>query len=224
MAIGSKLDFSALYELLDAPVTAFDCGQLCAPANGGVPVCCDHDKVIPVLYKGEFKMLMERTELWRPWKAETRAEKKMKSELSDYALCVCKGAAFCERDNRSLNCRTFPFAPYFDHDGVLSGLVFDYEAAEGKCPLLDLPGVATRSYIEQSLDFWAAVCTADRSEAEFQWQECEKIRRVFGKKNQPVPVHVAAGIREFPTGKNEWRALREADKLPKLIPLARPQG
>lgn len=224
MPIGSRLDFKRLYEILRAPVTEFDCGQLCAPLNGGVPVCCQSQKVIPVLYKGEFKMLMERTNLWRPFEPGSKDERTMVRELSEYQLAVCKGAAHCERDNRSLNCRTFPFAPYIDHDGVIAGLVYDYEAAEGKCPLLEFPGTITARYIEESLDFWCEVLSTDPLEAEFQSEESEKLRRSFGAKKKPIPVLSVEGVREYPTTKSEWARLLSAKKRPKLYPMERPKG
>ena len=65
--VGSRLDFARLYDRFDAPVTDFDCGQLCAPLNDGIPVCCHGESVIPVLYKGELKMLLERSDLWSRW-------------------------------------------------------------------------------------------------------------------------------------------------------------
>lgn len=224
MPIGAHLDFKKLYDILKSPITTFDCGQLCAPTNGGVPVCCQGEKVIPVLYKGEFAMLMKRTELWRPFVPKDRDEKKLARELSDYQLAVCKGAAHCERDNRSLNCRTFPFAPYFDHDGVLAGLVFDYEAAEGKCPLLGFPGVITKRYIEESIDFWATIATEDRAEAEFQWEESEKLRRSFAQKKQPIPVLCPEGVREYPTQKSVWKKMVVGGERPRLNAMERPEG
>jgi hypothetical protein len=224
MPIGSRLDFPALYEILKAPVTAFDCGQLCAPANGGVPVCCEGEKVVPVLYKGEFKMLMERTGLWRPWVPADAHERRMQRDLADYQLAVCKGAAHCERDNRSLNCRTFPFAPYLDHDRVIAGLVYDYEAAEGKCPLVALPGVVTERYIHESLEFWSVVLTQDAAEADFQWQESEKLRRSFGRRGRTIPVLCAEGVRAYPTGLAAWKRMVARQRRPRLEAMRRPPG
>ena len=34
-------DFAYLYDLMDAPVTDFDCGAVCALDNEGVPFCCE---------------------------------------------------------------------------------------------------------------------------------------------------------------------------------------
>ena len=67
-----------LLSTLSVPVTDFDCGTLCAPGNGGVPVCCDKDLIVPVLYKTEYKLLRGRSDLWRPFRPETKKSRPTK--------------------------------------------------------------------------------------------------------------------------------------------------
>ena len=224
MAIGDELDYADLYRRLQAPVTAFDCAQLCAPKNNGIALCCHGDDVIPVLYKGELKVLLERSDLWHRWQPETPEDEELEEEMGEFVLGECKGVAWCERDNRSLNCRTFPFMPYFDHDGGLGGIVYDYHAAEGKCPLVGMPEIVTRRYIEESLDFWQALTTGAPTEGDFYREESRKTRKRFRKKDEPVPVLTVDGIREFPTRRAEWNDLRSSGTRPNLIPLVRNRG
>lgn len=222
--VGSRLDFARLYDRFDAPVTDFDCGQLCAPLNDGIPVCCHGESVIPVLYKGELKMLLERTELWSRWVPQDEEERELEEDHDEFALATCKGVQHCERDNRSLNCRTFPLFPYFDHDDELAGLVYDYEAAEGKCPLVEMPQVVTVRYIEQALEFWAALAAGDERERKHYLDESATLRRRFGREREPVPVLTVDGVRDYPTTAREWKSLTARGRRPELTRMQRPRG
>lgn len=64
------------YTLLQEEVTEYNCGSLCAPSNGGIPVCCQADNALPALYKAEYEMLSKRTDLWKAYVPMTREEKK----------------------------------------------------------------------------------------------------------------------------------------------------
>lgn len=67
------------------------------------------------------------------------------------------------RDQRSLACRTFPFEPYIDEAGRLTGLVF-LDALVGSrpdarvvyCPLMDRPEDIRQEYIDDACSFWEA--------------------------------------------------------------------
>ena len=224
MALGDKLDFNALYHSFGTPVTDFDCGQLCAPLNGGIPACCKGDEVIPVLYVGEFRRLIERTDLWEAFRPVTAHDRSLVAEHDDHQLATCRGVAHCERENRSLNCRTFPFSPYIDHDGLVAGLVYDMDAAEGKCPLVDLPQTVTRRYIVEATDFWSCLLVDSPDERRFYADECVDLRRRFGREGQPVPVLVELGIREYPTSLAGWKALDRDGQNAPLVPMERPAG
>ena len=223
MERGSSLPIDKFLNEFDAPVTAFDCGQLCAPLNNGKPVCCESDGVIPVLYHSEFKVLKQRGDLWQAFKPACKAEKEMADELPDYQLATCTRSCFDERANRSLNCRSFPFLPYFDHDGQVVGLVYDYDSAEGKCPLVELPQTITKEYIRQAVAFWAAICEADEEEGEFYRSEAKRLRRRFARQSEAVvPVLVEAGIAHFPTRQSDWQALLSLGEEPSLTTFERP--
>ena len=96
-----------LLATLTVPVTEIDCGTLCAPDNGGVPICCDKSRIVPVLYKKEYQVLRARSDLWRPFRPQTEQQRELGEDMRPCdRLCECKGVAHCERDNRSLACRT----------------------------------------------------------------------------------------------------------------------
>lgn len=224
MIVGKQHDFEALYKSFDAPITDFDCGQLCAPLNGGVPVCCKSEDVIPVLYVGEFKRLLERTQLWETFQPQNAHERRLVADNGEYQLAVCKGVAHCERENRSLNCRSFPFLPYVDHDGAVQGLVYDYDSAEGKCPLVELPQVVTKRYISEALSFWSQILVKSPEEQRFYGDESAGLRRRFAREGTGVPVLVEDGIRHFPTAVAQWRRLKKEPTDVPLTEMDRPSG
>ncbi len=188
-----------LLNILTAPVTDFDCGTLCAPGNGGVPVCCHAESVVPVLYKSEFEVLKRRTKLWRKYQPRTAHQRGLNKDMrSCDMLAVCKGAEFCERDNRSIVCRTFPFEPYLDHDGVLAGLVYNFEYL-GTCPLVGSKHKVLPEFVDQSMQLWDRMFDLWPTEQDFYFLISQTIRRSFGQRRKTIPVHTRTGIRQFRT-------------------------
>ena len=60
--------FADIHRRLQAPVSRFDCGKMCAPLNGGEPVCCSTDHAIPIMDRAEYRLLRQKSDLWRPFK------------------------------------------------------------------------------------------------------------------------------------------------------------
>jgi hypothetical protein len=143
------------YTLLNEEVTSFNCGTLCAPDNGGEPFCCKVENAVPFLYKEEFSYLKKQSDLWSVWKPKTKHEIKLKknTETDDTIFCECKGVSFCERENRSISCRTFPLEPYIDRRDVMVGLVFMKEFSEG-CPLTNRPKDIRQEFVDSHFIFW----------------------------------------------------------------------
>ena len=113
-------DFASLYEGFNSPVSRFDCGKKCAPLNGGSPVCCSTENAVPVVHKVEFDLLKTRTDLWSKFKPYDYATRQIVEELtSDCMAITCKGVRYCERDNRTIACRGFPFYPYLTRQKIL---------------------------------------------------------------------------------------------------------
>jgi hypothetical protein len=129
----SAKTFREIYGFFNTPVVDIDCGQMCKHLNNGSPVCCDTSNAIPVVQKSEWKALKQRTDMWRPFKPGNSAAQEIVDGLHDSCKAVeCRGAQFCERDNRSLACRTFPFFPYITNKDELIGLSY-YWTFEDRC-------------------------------------------------------------------------------------------
>src|SRR5262245_23341022 len=117
--------YRRVYEKFQAPVTRFDCGRHCAPHNGGTPVCCDAGHAVPIVDKWEYQLLRSRSDLWRRYKPVDADGRAIVADMHKDCLAVeCKGAAFCERDNRSMACRAFPFFPYITRERQILGLAY----------------------------------------------------------------------------------------------------
>lgn len=189
-----------LLATLRAPVTAFDCGTLCAPGNGGVPVCCHAPSLLPVLYKAELLLLQKRSDLWRrhvPVGAD--AELRQRARSCD-VFAMCKGHTQCERDNRSLACRTFPFEPYLDHDDRFVGIVFAFEYAH-LCPLIGGAHDIEPEFVAQCCAMWRRMFEVDAEERAFYAGCSRTLRRQFGRQRERIPVFTEHGVVAMPTSR-----------------------
>lgn len=177
------------YELLDESLTPYDCGKLCAPTNGGEPLCCSVENAVPMLYREEFAYLSKRTELWKRWKPTTAIDKKMKKEDETKLLvfCECKGIAHCERENRSICCRTFPLEPYIDAEGEFVGLVFMKEF-RNKCPLQTRLKDIKQSVIDKHYKFWTLLFEKKSDEYDLYKGTSRGWRISAAKTGKPVPI------------------------------------
>jgi len=177
------------YRLLSVRMTRFDCGTLCAPANDGIPYCCDRDQVVPLLYRDELRWHRRRSRFWRRSKPRTRHAKKLAAEIvDDVVLADCPGVAGCRRGLRALVCRTFPFEPHLDDDGRLLGITYQY-SVEAECPLVGRPRrTVNEAYIGNALTFWSEVLDVFPEEREMYTAESKKLRRRFQKSGRRVQV------------------------------------
>jgi Fe-S-cluster containining protein len=193
--------FEELLETLRSPITEFDCGTLCAPGNDGVPVCCQASSIVPVMYKAEYELLRRRSELWGPYRPRSDADREL---VADARACEifaeCKGHEHCERENRSLACRTFPFEPYLDHDMQLVGLVWYYDL-KSLCPLIESKHRILPEFIRECLSMWEKLFEGMPEELEYYHETSESLRRSFGQKQKKIPVHTRDGVRQMPTSR-----------------------
>lgn len=191
-----------LLGILQSPVTAFDCGQLCAPDNGGQPLCCHAESIVPTLYKVEYEVLSKRTRMWSKYVPQDAHQRELASDMRNCdMLAVCKGAAHCERDNRSIVCRTFPLEPYIGHDGQLAGLVYNYDF-EGRCPLVGSRHEVLDAFIEECTRLWERTFLYSEAERWFYEGHSQTLRRRFGQRGRPVPVFRRDGIFLYPTARD----------------------
>jgi hypothetical protein len=160
-------DYARVYARFTAPVSRFDCGRRCAPHNEGMPVCCSADHAVPIVDKAEYALLKSRTDLWRDYVPKDAAGRKIVADMHASCEAVeCKGVQFCERDNRSMACRAFPFFPYFTREKKLVGLAY-YWDFEDRCWML---------------------FAVDEDERNGMIEHSASIRRVFTRRNQIIPL------------------------------------
>ena len=185
----SDTDIQNFYKLLSLNLTAYNCGNLCAPENGGEPYCCIVENAVPLLYREEFKYLQNRSTIWSRWKPKTKHNKKLKSEGESKTaiFCECKGVQFCERENRSISCRTFPLEPYIDEKGRFSGLIFMKEF-RGKCPLMKRLADFQQKTIDNHYKFWCLIFEKRPDEFELYKSTSKGWRISSGKTGKELPV------------------------------------
>lgn len=177
------------YTLLNEEITNFNCGTLCAPDNDGEPFCCKVENAVPFLYKEEFQYLQKRSELWSVWEPKTKHEIKLKkeTETEDTIFCKCKGVSYCERENRSISCRTFPLEPYLDKRDVFIALVFMQEFSHG-CPLTQRPEDIRQDFVDNHFIFWEKLMLRKPDEFETYKKSSRRYRNKRERTGIPFPL------------------------------------
>ena len=143
------------YRLLSVRMTDFDCGRRCAPHNHDIPYCCDHRKVVPVLFRDEYNWLRTKARFWGKMPIKTASEKKLVKDTCAYnVFAQCPGVGECRRTLRALVCRLFPFEPFLDEWGSVLGLVYQ-DGENQRCPLVGKPQrIYNPHYIRNSIRVW----------------------------------------------------------------------
>src|SRR3954465_9966777 len=139
-------DFATLYEGFTAPVSRCAGGATGPPPKGGEPVGCSTQNAVPVVHKVEFELLKTRTDLWSKFKPYDYATKQIVAELtSDCMAITCKGVRHCERDNRTIACRGFPFYPYLTRQKEFVG-IGTYWVFEDRCWMMSNLEIVDREF------------------------------------------------------------------------------
>lgn len=181
-------DFDAIYQRFQAAVSRHDCGRFCAPLNKGVPVCCDTTHAIPVVDKTEYRLLKSRTDLWGPYKATDAESRKIVATLHKSCTAIeCKGAMHCERDNRTLACRAFPFYPYITRDDELVGLATYWIFAD-RCWLISNMQVVERQFVREFVAAYEHVFRRDPEERDVMRGQSANHRRTFSRRQRIIPL------------------------------------
>lgn len=211
-------DFDVLYEGFKAPVSRFDCGRKCAPLNGGEPVCCSTQNAVPVVHKAEFELLRKRTDLWSKFKPYDYATRQIVDELTSDCMAIqCKGGRFCERDNRTLACRGFPFYPYLTRERQFIG-VGTYWVFEDRCWMMSNLEIVDRAFVEQFIATYEALFVKDESEFKTYVDFSASARRVFSRWKRPIPLLGRSGeLLVVEPSSGAVRAGRKKD-YPKVAP------
>lgn len=183
--------YRELYTIFSTPIsTTLNCGAKCAPLNKGVPVCCDHTQAVPSCSKPEWTFLQAQSELWREWKPKPdKNDRKIAKEIKeagDVAI-VCKGAAFCERDNRSLVCRTYPFVPYVGLDNHIEYMTVSPDHMT-KCWVISNLSVVSQEYIDQFFAAFAYLFANDENYRHEYVSTSDHIRKEVTKRKVALPL------------------------------------
>ncbi len=217
-------EFAEVYRRFTAPLSKrVDCGSKCAPHNGGIPFCCDVDNAIPLVDKGEFQLLKSRTDMWTRLRPSTPSQRKEVKDLesSDSCAVKCKGVAHCERDNRSLACRAFPYFPYFDAEKNLVGLAH-YWGFEGQCWVIHNPEVVDKKFVKEMIDSHEYLFLKDPDWAETFAENSASMRRVYSRRNKKFLILHRDGnqywVLPYSGGKMVLAKTADVDKLKKGYP------
>lgn len=181
--------FEKIYGRFEAPISEkYDCGRMCAPLNGGQPVCCTTDHAIPVVEKAEYKLLKSRTDLWSKFKPHDAASRQIVNELADSCRAIeCKGAAHCERDNRTIACRAFPFFPYFTREQKIVGISF-YWIFEDRCWVISNLKIVEPEFVKEIIKSYKYIFKRDEDERDAYVEQSANMRRVFSRRGQVIPL------------------------------------
>lgn len=143
--------FQKLYLGFSQPLSEIDCGQKCGPHNEyGVPVCCDIDILVPTAFMKEWEYLEGATDLWQQWEGLSTPEgEELLQEMQPGQVPLeCLGHNRCQRDFRTISCRSFPFYPYLDGSGSFVGLAYYSEYLE-QCWILSNLSLVSIEYKKQ---------------------------------------------------------------------------
>jgi hypothetical protein len=181
-------DFARIYGMFEAPIARFDCARHCAPLNGGEPICCSTKHAVPVVDRAEWRLLKRRTDLWRLHRPRDREGRRVVAELDKSCLAIeCKGARYCERDNRSLACRAFPFFAYIDAKGEFIGLSIHWTFAD-RCWVISNLEIVDPEFRRQFVAAYEFLFKVDPGELEVHKQHSANQRRVFSRQRRPIPL------------------------------------
>ncbi len=182
-------DYGRIHRDFTADINArVNCGQYCAPLNGGSPLCCTTATAIPIVAKAEWQELKKRTDIWQPFKPFDATSRKIVEELHESCSAVeCAIAPACQRDNRTLACRAFPFFPYFTKERELIGIGY-YWIFEDRCWILSNLGIVEPDFIREMIDAYTFLFSKDKDEEDVFVEQSVSARRVFSRWNRPFPV------------------------------------
>jgi len=216
-------DIRSLYDGFDAPITAFDCGQKCAPHNpSGKPFCCDICHAVPAAYHEEWSYLQGNTNLWHEWRGDECASssedehKKLAAETPDnMILLACLGPAHCQRPFRALSCRQFPFFPYVTADYRFLGLAYDWEF-ENTCWVISNLGEVTESYHQQFVGTHDWLFAFSQDAFDSYHTHSERMREHYATLRCRIPILHRNGKFYLLSPRSERLARVSPERLPKF--------
>ncbi len=177
-----------IYKAFEASITRLDCGSRCAPLNGGEPVCCSTQHAVPVMDNAEWHLLRSRTKMWSRFHAYDAATREIVDTLAESCTAAeCNGARHCERENRSLACRSFPFFPYITREGDLIGLAYHW-TFEDRCWVMSNLGVVEQEFVDEFVRAYEMLFKFDPGEYTVFKDHSAAMRRVYTRWNRFIPL------------------------------------
>jgi hypothetical protein len=187
MAASSEI-YARIYDNFRSSISRYDCGQHCSKHNNGEPVCCTTRHAVPIVDKTELALLQSRSRIWSVYVPTDAAGREIVNDLHKDCLAVeCKGARLCERDNRSMSCRTFPFFPYFTRQREFVGLAY-YWDFEDRCWVMSNLGIVDKKFIDEFVAAHELLFAHDEEEKEGMVDHSAAMRRVFSRWNRIIPL------------------------------------
>lgn len=188
------LNIPRFYTGFSAPVTALDCGRMCAPHNPhGIPFCCDICHAVPAVYHQEWEYLRLHTDLWHPWRGDECAEEPVNPSIlaedtqEHMRLLACKGPAHCQREYRSSSCRQFPFFPYITANDRFIGMTYHWDF-EPTCWVISNLGAVTADFRREFFATYDALFNTWLEEYESYAWLSEDMRTAFGSLHRRIPI------------------------------------
>jgi hypothetical protein len=217
-----EVDFEMLYSGFSEPISKHDCGKRCAPYNEkGVPFCCDIRHVIPTAYFLEWDYLKTSTNLWGVWESDNPS---VMADLQDetpegQTLIACLGHSKCQREYRSITCRSFPFFPYFSKESEFIGISYYWEF-EDRCWVISNLQVVSKRYLNQFYKTYQKIFELYPEEKENYYYQSKLMRQIFGKKHRALTLLHRNGSIYKITPRNERMRRVAVESLQKYGPYA----
>jgi hypothetical protein len=214
------MDYELIYKGFYSPIARIDCGSKCAPYNEkAVPFCCDTRHAVPTAYDAEWDYLQSNTDLWHLWEVGDEKEyARLRSKTpAQHMLIECKGHLYCQRQFRSLTCRSFPFFPYFDKTGNFLGLSYYWEYEE-RCWVISHLDQISPVYVKEFIQTYHLIFECKPEERDSFLYHSAVMRRIFGRKHRAIPLIDFQGQFYKITPHNGRKRRIQAEQLPKFGP------
>lgn len=221
----SPSDIRTLYNNFDSPIAKLDCGKKCAPHNpNGVPFCCDICHAVPAAYNSEWKTLRATTNLWHTYRSDECSapdSSKADTSLADsdlpsgMILLACLGADQCQRPNRILSCRAFPFFPYITSDHRFLGLACEWEF-KSVCWVISNLDQVTEKYRKEFISTYDQLLATFDEVFENYEIHSERLRIHYRSRKKRFPVLHRNGKNYLVSPVSERLQKVKTDQLPRF--------
>ncbi len=142
---------------MDEPVIEGNCGELCNYH------CCreydaDGDRMGIYLLPLEYEVMIKDREIERHLRITSHSGKlyEMPSRIKKLYFINCNGSSACLRENRPIQCRTYPFEPHLEN-GELTIVVQNEQIHE--CPLLGRENTWRPEFVRGVYEGWKLLIT-----------------------------------------------------------------